>query len=250
MMTSNPLVCCVMLANGRPEMVKRAVRCFDSQTYLFKQLLIWNNGTGKVFYPSGPDSAGPYWICEGPKKTIGEMRNDANAWAIDGPTPIPDVLIHWDSDDWSHPWRIQEQVALLQGTGRDCVGYRNMLFWRTGEGLEGDAWMWSEMDPRKPLGTSLCYKREAWERTKFLAAPNNAAATSEYYHWLKTINAFGVSSMPDYHGERAQRPRMIASIHGANSAAYDPADYVANNRGTTWGRAPSWDDFCRETMTL
>ncbi len=40
-----PLVCCVMLTRDRPEMVKRAVDSFRSQTYKRKKLLIYNQNT-------------------------------------------------------------------------------------------------------------------------------------------------------------------------------------------------------------
>ena len=41
-----------------------------------------------------------------------------------------DILIHWDDDDYSHPNRIAEQVALLKSSGADVVGFSEMLSWR------------------------------------------------------------------------------------------------------------------------
>ena len=45
-----------------------------------------------------------------------------------------DILVHLDDDDYSHPNRIAEQVVLLQSSGADCVGYREMLFWQNRSG--------------------------------------------------------------------------------------------------------------------
>ena len=62
--------------------------------------------------------------------TIGtKLRNFAGE--ANGPAWMPEILIHWDDDDYSHPNRIAEQVALLQSSGADAtVGFREMLFWR------------------------------------------------------------------------------------------------------------------------
>ncbi len=40
----SPTVACVMLVNGRPDMVKRAVASFRAQTYENSKLLIWDTG--------------------------------------------------------------------------------------------------------------------------------------------------------------------------------------------------------------
>ena len=42
MPTSNPSVCAIMLANGRPEMVARAVKSFRAQTFRNKRLLVYD----------------------------------------------------------------------------------------------------------------------------------------------------------------------------------------------------------------
>jgi len=193
------------------------------------------------------------------------------------------VIIHWDSDDWSHPERIAEQVAFLQASGKEAVGYREMLFWREtkqvlGAGVEysqtapprslgslalkdGEAWLYSNGNPGYCLGTSLCYWRRVWEKRPF-----EDLAHGEDYAWLKGVDSLGISSrskrsriMCDSFGGdgpdgsivvKDGQPRMIASIHGGNtSPAYQHLE-ACEKQGEKWKRVPQWDDFCRKVMTL
>lgn len=270
---SNPGVCCIMLANGRPAMVERAIRCFKRQTYDYRHLLIFDSGkeplydmAQRTFAADPTDITISYCYNEASNGLpIGTLRNKANELSLKS----WELLCHWDSDDWSHHRRIEEQVALIDHTRKECVGYSDMLFWRSvqltekdvyGEGSDapcdvaGDAWNWRTLNALQPIGTSLMYRRKAWERVPFLAMPNATGATSEYYHWIKQVNALAVSSKgcplmlscPPH--EDGYAPRMIASIHGGNSQYYDPAEYVANQRGTSWERADSWDYACRVIM--
>lgn len=273
-----PLVCCIMLVNGRVPMVKRAVASYQAQTYENKRLLIWN--TGPKFFPEWPEAlAFPETIwtpdvdgaaCS--KLTVGELRNIANRFASTHYGPIadrPDILAHWDSDDWSHPRRIEEQVALLEQSKADAVGYSDMLFWRTNvergpgrmsaEALQagataessGAAWLYNHRNPNYCLGTSLCYRREIWQQVPFLALPNAQGSTGEEYYWLKKVNAYGATSLYGSGDIRNiaenLQPRMIASIHGSNTQYYGE-DMLKSY--TEFQRVESWDAHCRGIMAL
>lgn len=251
---TEPLVCAVMLTKDRPEMAKRAVECFRSQTYQQKELLVFDNGVERfemdwrferrIFFAHDPSLF-----------RIGALRNKANACMT------ADILIHWDDDDFSHPNRIAEQVALLQASGKQAVGYRDMLFWRDPKpnslphGLAewececddclGAAWLYSNNDPRYCLGTSLCYWRETWERRPF---PD--ISRGEDKAWLREVNSLGISSLGvSYESDRLNKdtmdPRMIASIHSGNHVVYEPEQSPHN-----WKRTSEWDSYCRERMSL
>jgi hypothetical protein len=160
-------------------------------------------------------------------------------------------VCHWDDDDWSHPNRIAEQVALLQATEADCVGYNEMLFWRErAPERPGESWLYSNQNPRYALGTSLCYWRLAWE-----ARPFQDINHGEDTEWLKGVRCEAVSS-----GKPSSRAiysadviSMIARIHSGNSSsAYNPRE-MAENAGMPpserqWSRVPAWDKVCREVM--
>lgn len=266
-----PLVCAVMLTKDWNEMAKRAIECFRSQTYQNKYLLIWDTSGMRPFAYSW-DLPENIHVCEDVSEfTIGTLRNRAIGW--DHGKDTPQVMIHWDDDDWSHPNRIAEQVALLQASGKQAVGYRDMLFWRRiecpndqcvggpagltedgsaclkcgGRTYIGEAWLYSNNDPRYCLGTSLCYWRAAWERRPF---PD--ISRGEDKAWLREVDSVGVSSLGQMWWQEGlgpvveqKEPRMIASIHSGNHVVYEPQRSPHN-----WKRVPEWDAHCRATMTL
>jgi hypothetical protein len=252
---SQPAVCCVMLANGRPEMVRRAVQSFEAQTYQDKRLLIYDTGGPGVSYDSEERGIVHCWRSTEAKQSIGELRNKANGRAWE--TGILDIFCHFDSDDWSHPRRIEEQVALLQSSGKDCVAYRKLLFWDTRKqhqpfeyDIEGAAWVYSNPDPRYITGTSMCYWRSAWE-----SCPFDDKNHEDQAWWLKNssrclgVPGFGYDT--PIQGE-PHVPRLIASIHGENtSEAYSTPEQARKTMSSLfWRRAPEFDGYCQKVMAL
>ncbi len=264
---SNPSVCAIMLANGRPAMVERALKSFYAQTYPGAWLLVYDTSPEplKIEPPSGSTviyvGAGP-----GLPSTIGRLRNEANNMG-----DAADILIHWDSDDWSHANRIAEQVELLQSSGKQCVGYRNMLFWRDAQAIRmaeehdqwtGEAWLYTETAASYCLGTSLCYWRKTWEARPFPDLPKVRGGKGEDTEWLRGVDALGVSMLggalanAPMANERTKdrplgpnlgygiAPRMIASIHGGNTSTQ--YEHIAQSHN--WLRAQLWDSYCRERM--
>lgn len=223
--------CVMLMSPGREVFQHQAVACYNSQTY-----------TGGLMLLTLPAD---------PARTIGAMRNYANSLLTDC-----DIVCHWDDDDWSHENRIAEQVSLLQATGADCVGYNEMMFWlglsafpqaKPINGITvyngGEAWLYSNPNPRYALGTSLCYWRRAWE-----ALPFPDLQHGEDTEWIRGINCWGDGSTLAPGG-----PRMIARIHSGNSSsAYGRAEMVRHNAlpaaERQWVRAWGYDNFCREVM--
>lgn len=252
---NEPLVCCVMLTRDRPELAARAIRCFEAQTYKRKRLLIWDTSV------ETHEHGGPRIIHEFPQMrgaTIGELRNVANRYASThyvAAADRPDLFAHWDDDDWSHPMRLAEQVALIEGDPKlDAVGYSDMLFSvrrcaecgdpacaHQGIKIE-DAWLYTSTSDYL-LGTSLMYRRAAWERKRF-----EHVSQGEDKRWLKGMRTLGHTSLfrwsgPSGSGHDDLQPRMIASIHGANtSSRIDPTS-------ENWKRVPEWDAHCRATLS-
>jgi glycosyltransferase involved in cell wall biosynthesis len=236
---AQPKVSCVMLVCGREEMVARASRSYELQTYANTELIQHRNAGDR---------------------SIGMLRNEANALTTG------EIICHFDSDDVSHPNRIAEQVALLQSSGADCVGYQEMLFWCTKiesgrvpdertpyfdkpwSRETSEAWVFRNTRPGYALGTSLCYWRKTWERRQFKDLPQpgkNPGEDSEFIAGLKVESVTSLQHAIDCGNSRFfHEPRMIASIHGGNTTAYDPLVSVS------WRRAPEWDLYCRERMAL
>lgn len=246
----SPSVCAIMLTKDRPELARRAVECFRAQTYANKRILVVNSGP-KPLFPLADDLWEPLFP-GADAKTIGFLRNIAALYCQAMMEQVPDILIHWDDDDWSHPNRIAEQVALLQSGAAEVVGYREMLFWRAADAPgnqingTGEAWLYS--GPRNsPAGTSLCYWRKTWEAKHFEALPVARGGTGEDTKWLMGLKVESVSSfVGGFHKpDGLAPPRMIARIHSANTQDYDP---ISLRRSASWKRAPEWDDHCRRVM--
>lgn len=263
-------------------MAARAVRSFRAQTYANKRLLIVNSGHHGPITTEAEQSCEVGGIIEPcfvgiDGWTIGQLRNHACKYASHHYTTSdtrPEIFAHFDDDDLSHPARIAEQVALLTASGADCVGYQDMLFWRSVSDIcyckcappSGaliqcanprchETWLYAGGTPNYILGTSMMYTRKAWERRPFL---NESAGVEEKWCRDSGLNIVAVSSLPTWSkmaepapSERWKyEPRMIASIHGANtSTGYNIEEYVRLG-SQQWKRAPEFDSYCREAMKL
>ena len=222
-----------MLTADRPELARRAVECFRRQTYQRKYLAVWDSGVKASSIEAGDDEL---WIRETPSgEPIGTLRN--SLVRVCGPA---DIIVHLDDDDWSHPNRIAEQVALLQSSGADCVGYREMLFWRSASGptdvdpMErampvhpGEAWLYSNANPGYTLGTSLCYWRKTWERKPFPAT--NVGEDLQFCTGLKCVGTPSIiqDGWPMHFGWRGgHRSAEEAAKHG-DVSSYEPQGLIS-----------------------
>ncbi len=247
---SEPRVMAMLLTADRPEMTKRSVECFRAQTYENKRLMIFDTGLERfrvvqrdgIYHEHYPTDHG---------FTIGALRNLAMAFAH----PLclnADIIVHFDSDDWSHANRITEQVALLQASGADCVGYNELLFWKSPftsgpvdvDPMErtmpvinnpGEAWLYSLPRSNYALGTSLCYWRKTWEKKSF--QDTNAG---EDYRFIEGLNVQSVTALPLRAVQECKQvgiatPMMVASVHGGNTVLR------IDDRSEQWKRVPEWD---------
>jgi hypothetical protein len=259
---SNPSVAAVMLVNGRPEMARRAVASFVNQTYDNRLLIIWDTGEEPL------NIRAPKTICCRPysdrDRSIGELRNEAI-----GATNA-DIIVTFDSDDWSHERRIEEQVALLtQYRDVEAVGFNECLFWHEerimpvtnpdpdsgkfgiGTPVPSEAYLYSNPHPNYAIGASLAFWRSTWQRRPFphLPIPGNRQSAGEDAEWLKGVKcAVWPCTMTSPDGctwTMDQEPRLICSIHGGNSQMYE-----LGLNSPYFKRAAEWDDYCRKEMKL
>jgi len=211
-------------------MAARAVIDFNRQSYQNKRLLVVNSGPAPLFTET--DTLREPCFVGIDTLSIGALRNHAARYASTHYTTSddrPEIFIHWDDDDYSHPNRISEQVALLQASGKQCVGYRSVLFL---DERSGEAWKYMNNDPRYCIGSSLAYYRATWERKPF-----KDISRGEDREFLRDIESIGADSIVD--GD----PRMVCSIHSGNHVAYQTTS-------ANWTRVPLWDSRLRERMTL
>ena len=153
-----PLVSCVLPTKNRAAFIPYAIACYQSQIYPHKELVIVDSGHDDTHarLPSDPSIR---YISAGADLPVGEMRNLCAKHAKG------EFICHFDSDDWSAPERITDQVTRL-GTFGVVTGYHAMLFYDV---RDQRCYLWSL--PHSPvlyvLGTSLCYRREWWQHHPF-----------------------------------------------------------------------------------
>ncbi len=183
---TDPLICCICLdPGGRPDFTARAKRSFASQSYSEKTSMF-------------VDTAGS-------KLSIGALRNGA-VDVILRKRPS-DIIAHWDWDDWSAPDRLQYQLDFMRSTGVPVVGFNDMAFY---DAVRDRVLYYDSRMTNYALGTSLFYKREAWERVKF---PDITPEDTTWQHQIGHDNIRGCSSIVD------GKPMMIQVLHGGNAAA-------------------------------
>jgi len=251
-----PPACAICLTADRQQLTDRAVQCFLAQTYKNSHLLIYDTGN-KPYRLERLASSRITIVCDGHEMAgpIGALRNRANALV----PPGTEILLHMDSDDWSGPYRIQDQVQSLIDSGKECVGYRIVLFWRTRStepdlrpiwDREPQAWGYHNIQPAYCIGASFCYWRRVWERHKFREdLPGSERGMGEDKEWLNHVDSHGYRShvsAPNMGSDHS--PLLVCEIHGGNTMTYSLED---ESRGPTgWKREPSWDAKLQSVMAL
>lgn len=228
-MSGHPLVTAVMLVDGRHGMAARAVQSFMRQTYPRdrRYLLMWDSGDPHYAPPFVYDFHGIEIWHRKRGGAIGFMRNAAIAESKG------EIIIQWDSDDVSSDDRITEQVELLESSGADAVGYSEMFFADTRDG-KCNAWCYRHPHPHYLIGTSLAFHRRVWEAKPFpdLPKPGDPQSACEDTVWQYGLKCVAVSAATD-------PPKMIATVHGANTRL------VIDPHCCEWTRRTDWDEKLR-----
>ena len=108
----SPLISCLCVTFNRVELLKRAIHCFNAQTYVSKELVIIceSNDVDTIKFLEQLDGHNiSYEIIDiHPKKTLGELRNIALGYAKGS------YFCQWDDDDFYHPNRLSRQLYFCQ----------------------------------------------------------------------------------------------------------------------------------------
>ena len=136
---------------NRPDFVRRAVECFEAQSYSPCELVVIDDGDPvEALLPPGA----VYVQC--PTMTVGAKRNAACHRAKG------ELIVHWDDDDESAPERIADQVARIQNSRVQITGYHTLDFVTE----TGERWRYSGM-PGYAIGTSMMYWKSFWKTRAF-----------------------------------------------------------------------------------
>jgi glycosyltransferase involved in cell wall biosynthesis len=198
------LVSAIMPTRGRQAFAEKALASFLSQTYADKELIILDDADDPSFdlreWP-----ANIRYERLGKRYTVGAKRNLCCECARG------ELVVHWDSDDWSAPDRISMQVQLMQETAKSVVGFRSLTFYDAGKALTAK-WCAEEQlrSISYALGSSLMYRRSWWETHRF---PNDNIGEDNFF----VSDAAAVEELHTAHGDL----HLIARIHEGNTSPKD-----------------------------
>jgi glycosyltransferase involved in cell wall biosynthesis len=199
----NPLVSAIMPTRGRREFAHSALCCYLNQSYSEKELVICDDEDNPSFEESRIESLRACgWQVQytrvDPGKTIAAKRNRCCRMATG------EIIIHFDSDDWSSTDRIADQVERMKLWRKAVSGYHSMLFYDAAAGSVAKY----ESNAAYALGTSLCYSKQFWSLHPFneyqrIEEDNTFVGDARNAHQLISVDA-GL--------------QMVARIHDDNTA--------------------------------
>jgi glycosyltransferase involved in cell wall biosynthesis len=143
----------------RRRFVPHSIDCFLQQDYPNLELLIADDGRDAV-EDLVPARADVRYLRMGRTARIGGKRNAACAEARGT------IIVHWDDDDWSAPWRVSYQVQSLLDSGADICGLGHVLFYEPGVDR---AWEYIYPSGGRPwvYGATLAYRTSFWRAHPF-----------------------------------------------------------------------------------
>lgn len=125
--SERPAISCLMVTRERPALARRAIRCFQAQSYSNRELVIVDDD---------PDDALTDHVCRLADPRIKHHRlpdrntplGDLRNIAVEGASG--EFLCQWDDDDISDPRRLACQMASLQSLQTNlCFLLHQMIWW-------------------------------------------------------------------------------------------------------------------------
>jgi glycosyltransferase involved in cell wall biosynthesis len=209
-----PLVSCVMPTFDRREFIPAALRYFARQDYPALELIVVDDGTDPIADLIPDDPRIRYHRLEN-RLVLGAKRNLGCELAR-GQT-----IVHWDDDDWYAHNRVSTQVAALDTDGSDLSGMRSLRFY---EPAGRRAWEYNWPAPGRiwAAGSSLCYRKALWERSKF---PEVATGEDTRFVWSRAARSLA---------DVSHTHTIVAVIHRKNTVPKAP-------HGANWTSVASQD---------
>lgn len=225
-MNGFPLVSCVMPTADRPRFAALALTCFAAQDYPNLEMIVVEQSREPV---GGPPPREPRvrWLQQPVGTQLAELRNVACREAAGA------IIVHWDDDDWSAPWRVSAQVRGLVESGADVCGTRRAYYLDL---RDGTTWEYVYPDGRRPyvVDNTLCYRRDLWLRAPF---PSGVADPELRFQWDDPGLDIHVLAGHDV---------LVGTIHRSNTSPKKLS-------GPRWQRCasgtvrtlmgPAWDDY-------
>jgi glycosyltransferase involved in cell wall biosynthesis len=170
-MKKEPLVSCLCVSEDRPDYLRKAISCFNAQTYVKKELIL----VSRLYDPEYEEIVSgvtggevKYYSLEDKTRffKLGGMRNYSIAQSSG------ELFCIWDDDDWHHPMRLEKMVqGILEGKKSGTILPYCLLF----DKVNGDVYLSpptfmhpsSIMVRRDLMGQQDFYKNENHEDLYF-----------------------------------------------------------------------------------
>jgi glycosyltransferase involved in cell wall biosynthesis len=201
-MNDTLLVSAIMPVYGQREMVKIALTSFLSQDWPNKELIVIDDSPEEMRSLFAPVACVVY-VHPPERMKIGPKRNVACRNASGK------IIVHFDSDDWSAPNRITDQVNRLLKSGKAVSGYHSMLFW---DGAEAFNYKGCE---DYSLGSGLCYRKEFWRTHNFVS--------EDHRRWEDNVFVQAARNENEIVAVDAGK-LMVARIHPGNTCPKKPRE--------------------------
>lgn len=150
------LVSAIMPTRGRQQWAAQALEAFQRQQYPFTELVVIDDADDPSF-PGALDIPHVQYHRLPRRLSIAQKRNLACSRASG------DLIAHWDSDDFSAPGRLADQVARMTDRRSEFDGYHSMIFVD-----EAARRAWKYVGSRDyQIGTSFLFTRGLWKAVAF-----------------------------------------------------------------------------------
>ncbi len=220
-----PLVSCLVPTADRRAFLPLAIETFLRQDYGPRELVVLDDGRDPVGDLVPPDPRIRY-LRAARFTSLGAKRNQACRLARG------EVLVHWDDDDWSAPWRLSYQVSELFTRGASVCGLDRLWFY---DPSRDEAWRYRYPGGRTTWlsGNTFCFRRALWERHPF---PD--LTVGEDTRWVR--EAGGARVLP-----LERDDFFVARVHPGNTSPKQTAGSCWTRGDPATVRALLGDDLAR-----
>jgi glycosyltransferase involved in cell wall biosynthesis len=205
-----PLISCLCVTRNRSEKLARAIRCFQSQTYPNRELVIVYEDddpqTEKLISQYDDPTIRAIKVPHNPKLSLGALRNLAveNSYG--------EFFAQWDDDDWYHIQRLEAQFHHLVNMSKAASILVNWLMFHetTGKAYVGFPRLWE--------GSILAH-RDAFTADRRYS-DKNTAEDSDFVGMLVRDNLVYPTLLPQLY---------IYTFHDSNTWGDEHANYLCSS---------------------
>lgn len=216
------LISVLMPTANRPMYLRSAIKCFLSQDYENKELLILDDGTAHLM-PIEVDEllalGNVRYITQPQRRTVGAKLNTL-CYLADGP-----ILARFDDDDWSRPDRLSSQIKHIED-GYRLTGYNDPLFFDV---IQGTAHRYLSDSQHYACGGSFLFTRELHDEFKFeeMCPDGSDNKLLDYVQrWTKGAHDDGVFVARHHNGSMTKR-RFVRPYYYSVALDTLPAEFYA-----------------------